>query len=54
MKIPQKEKTLQEHDVISIREAQTDHGTMYYLMDENLDLMPFYNIISSTPYFTIT
>lgn len=28
------------HEVISIREAKTDNGTMYYLMDENLDFIP--------------
>lgn len=28
------------HEVISIREAQTNYGKMYYLMDENLDFIP--------------
>ncbi|TCD31472.1 tyrosine-type recombinase/integrase [Bacillus wiedmannii] len=28
------------HEVISIREAQTENGTMFYLVDENLDFIP--------------
>ncbi|MGG1430591.1 tyrosine-type recombinase/integrase, partial [Bacillus paranthracis] len=42
MNIPKKEKTLKGkwHEVISIREAQTKNGVMYYLMDENLDFIP--------------
>ncbi|MFB5583484.1 transposase [Bacillus albus] len=42
MKISNKGKVIKDkwHEVISIREAQTDNGTMYYLMDENLDFIP--------------
>lgn len=42
MKISQKEKRLKDkwHEVVSIREAQTDNGIMYYLIDENLDFIP--------------
>lgn len=42
MKIYNKEKTIKAkwHEIISIREAQTENGTMYYLMDENLDFIP--------------
>ncbi|MED0970794.1 hypothetical protein [Bacillus paramycoides] len=37
-----KGKTIKDkwHEAISIREAQTDNGKMYYLMDENLDFIP--------------
>lgn len=42
MKISEKRKSLKDkwHETISIREAQTANGTMYYLMDENLDFIP--------------
>ncbi|HFK1433670.1 TPA: tyrosine-type recombinase/integrase [Bacillus cereus] len=42
MTISKKEKTLKDkwHEVISIREAQTKNGVMYYLIDENLNFIP--------------
>ncbi|MED1285832.1 tyrosine-type recombinase/integrase [Bacillus mycoides] len=42
MTISHKEKAIKDkwYEVVSIREAQTDNGTMYYLMDENLDFIP--------------
>ncbi|WP_047155531.1 tyrosine-type recombinase/integrase [Aneurinibacillus tyrosinisolvens] len=42
MTISHNEKAIKDkwHEVISIREAQTENGTMYYLMDENLDFIP--------------
>ncbi|MCU5276524.1 hypothetical protein OCA15_28705 [Bacillus cereus] len=41
MKISNKGKVIKDkwHEVITIREAKTDNGTMYYLMDENLDFI---------------
>ncbi|WP_371748487.1 hypothetical protein [Peribacillus frigoritolerans] len=42
MTISHKEKAIKDkwHEVVSIREAQTDNGKMYYLMDGNLDFIP--------------
>ena len=42
MTISRKEKVIKDkwHEVVSIREAQIDNGTMYYHMDENLDFIP--------------
>ena len=41
MTISRKEKTIKDkwHEIVSVREAQTGNGTMYYLMDENLDFI---------------
>ncbi|MED3936613.1 tyrosine-type recombinase/integrase [Priestia megaterium] len=42
MTISHNEKALKDkwYEVVSIREAQTDTGTMYYLMDEKLNFIP--------------
>ena len=42
MTISHKKKAIKDkwYEVVSVREAQTDNGSMYYLMDENLDFIP--------------